>query len=208
MTADRVPEYGLDVLVTLPLKQIELHPDIARRVSQQPDLLPSRFPNTDLSEDAYIHVFRSHPIQVIPQSSDTTKDGDSVSAERTVAKKRGAIPKLGTFYCIGGLRTFQLAKTRLSMDTEVPVLQVRDSLNPAAYAWLDLLLGAIMCGIHGTGSTQQLGRLWDALPKATRKEIFPALTSRTALTQALGLKEKALLGKRSRNASLEDSDLG
>lgn len=197
----------MDILISLPLRQINLHPEIAASIRQQPDLLPTRFPNTDLNESAFNYVFRSHPIQVIPQNPGTAASDNSSSAGRIPAKKRGAIPKAGAFYCIGGLRTFQLAKTRLSMDTEVPALQVRDSVDAASHAWLDLFLGAIICGIHGTGSTQQLGRLWDALPRALRKQIFPSLASRTALTQALGLKEKALLGQRLKSADPEEPEL-
>lgn len=185
----------MDALLTVKLDQVDLHPAIAARIREQPDLLPSRFPAGHLNERALEFVLRTHPIQVTPRA-EPAEPQSSDSATLTGARgKPGRQRSKGPYYCVGGLRTFQIAKPRLAPDSIVPVLLIQPPADPAAVAWLDLFLGAIVCGIQGTGSARQIGRLWDAIPKPSREQLFPDLKSRTALAQELGVSEKSILGR-------------
>ena len=184
-------------LIKLPVEQISLHPQLARRIREAPELLPTRFPRVGLGMEALQHILLTHPMLVASRPS-RGESGQARNQTNEPDTKSTATPLAPRFWCVGGLPTFQLAVTRLAPTAKVPAIQLPGKADPEPVAWVDLLLGALLSGIHGPGSTAQLGRLWDVLPEGTRQANFPGVRSKAAFTRALGLKEKALLGKRSK----------
>lgn len=157
------------------LARITLHPEIAEDFRDLADVLPHRFPGGTFSEAALLHLCLAHPIQVLPRDSDT-KEVDQA------------------FWCVGGIRTFQLVKPRLSPDQPVPVLPLSSPPEEAIsdLATLDLFLGSVAFGIRGSRHGEQVAAMWRAVPVALMRKYCPPLKSLAAIARHLGWDPRAL----------------
>lgn len=161
------------------LDQILIHPEIEPVFAELADALPDRFPAGLLSAEGVRQVCRSFPMRVIkaPRTKSQTK---ADSGHRM-------------YFCISGLRTFQIAKVRMPPDTKIPVILEREPPpDLATQARQELLLSLVLFGMHGSRNAAPLEVLRCALPQAEVLSVFPGFGSARQMAQALGISRNAL----------------
>lgn len=164
------------------LKDVILHPEIGNTIAERAALIPDWHSAETLSPEAIRHLCLAFPIRAVAGVTEVATD----SPARNRHKRR-------VYFCVGGLRTFQIAKTRLPSEVRVPVL-VQDEADGdiGGLALRELFLGTVALGILGDRSAAQLEGLRTAIPRELLLEFHPSLKSRNAMATALKLGRTAL----------------
>ena len=96
--------------------------------------------------------------------------------------------RTGRLVCIGGLRSYQLAQTRLSPRDKVPVLLIED-IQPheiPEIAKAETYLTHLAFGLEGKAWDIDFSRLWESLSVDNLRNLTPGIRSKRKLAQYLG----------------------
>lgn len=159
------------------LQDVELHSELRATIAEYAENLPDRYASTELSPEGVEHLCLAFPIRTV----------------RTKLPSRSKGGSRYVYHCVGGLRTYQIAKARLPPETRVRVLvddETGDEVGPRALR--ELFLGAVAFGIRGSRSAAQLEALRKMLPVDFLTQFFPRIKSRTAMTRVFGFGRSAL----------------
>lgn len=161
---------GKTNLKWVPNKQVSLHERVTpNTVARLAGTIYQLTQGTLLTADALHLLLLSHPAIVI--------------------KKR-----TGEYACIAGLRSFQLAKSRLPPDQKIPVTIVEDVLSKDVrdFAASETYLTHLMYGLGGKAWDIGFARLWEGIDSYILSKLTPDLKDKSKLANHLGSNRRRL----------------
>lgn len=125
-----------------------------------------------ITEAAASFILQTHPIVVI--------------------KENGA-----QVACIAGIRSYQMAVSRLPPSYKIPVLIVSkfDSTEIKNISAADIYLTNLLYGLESQAWDLSFSQIWLALNSELRSNLTPGVNSKTQLANALGINRRNLSPK-------------
>jgi len=151
-------------LIYGPLSQVELHPEIYREVGQAYAALNHKIEASAVFSPSAVHdLLHCHFIQVVRN------------------RKKA-------FWCISGLRSWQLAKLCLTPEQEIPLIlrqRIRKE-NIVRYAWTECYLSHLAFVLPDNIGKSGLAAFWQQLPQDLKQRLTPGLKDKAKVSRVLG----------------------